>query len=407
MLLKRDWLRPDAAGGMRKIRAFIAAALLMAIFVLSAHTVTSGLSLKVDNGRFGFWFSPYKDLSYSALSDNISKDTVLVMGSSEFRHGRRTEYHPANAIRTENADLMTIGGPCNQILFHSIMMGSVENKLERRQVILLVSPTWFKKDGVNPVNYGTRFSESEYIRFMQNPDIDSSTKKYVAERSEKLLADNSRFRTKVSIINRYLADGKDDIISRMLFKAEEMLAFDRDRVSAAMAIRKISKKSDVKTTAEKISDEAFDMLAGQAEEESVEASDNPFEISDSSWKRNFSKTYRADKDAYNDKICIDSPEFGDLKAFLEVCSQTGLQAKLIIMPVNGGWFDYIGTGEKQRRETTDKIIKLAGEYGAETADLTVYEYEPFITKDVTHPWNKGWVLIDREIYDFCTGKQKG
>lgn len=162
---------------MRKIRAFIAAAALMVVFVLSAHMVTSGLSLRVDNGRFGFWFNPYKDLSYSALSENIDSDTVLVMGSSEFRHGRGSKYHPRNALRTEDADLMLIGGPCNQILFHSIAAGSLEKKLESRKVILLVSPTWFKKDGVNPVNYGLRFSESEYIQFMQNPDIESETKK--------------------------------------------------------------------------------------------------------------------------------------------------------------------------------------------------------------------------------------
>ena len=187
---------------MRKIRAFIAAAALMVVFVLSAHMVTSGLSLRVDNGRFGFWFNPYKDLSYSALSENIDSDTVLVLGSSEFRHGRGSKYHPRNALRTEDADLMLIGGPCNQILFHSIAAGSLEKKLESRKVILLVSPTWFKKDGVNPVNYGLRFSESEYIQFMQNPDIESETKKYVAERSEKLLADNNKFKTKVRIINR-------------------------------------------------------------------------------------------------------------------------------------------------------------------------------------------------------------
>ena len=69
---------------MRKIRAFIAAAALMVVFVLSAHMVTSGLSLRVDNGRFGFWFNPYKDLSYSALSENIDSDTVLVMTGSSF-----------------------------------------------------------------------------------------------------------------------------------------------------------------------------------------------------------------------------------------------------------------------------------------------------------------------------------
>ena len=60
-----------------------------------------------------------------------------------------------------------------------------------------------------------------------------------------------------------------------------------------------------------------------------------------------------------------------------------------------------------KSEDTDKILGLAKEYGAEAADLTVYEYEPFITKDVTHPWNKGWVLIDREIYSFCNENKKG
>ena len=193
----------------------------------------------------------------------------------------------------------------------------------------------------------------------------------------------------------------------MLFKAERLFAFDRDRVSVAMAVKRISKKNDLKISLDTISNEAFDLMVSQAEEESLKASDNPFDISDKSWNRKFSKTYEADKNAHPDRICVDSPEFDDLKAFLEVCRQTGLQAKLIIMPVNGKWFDYIGTGKQQRRDTTDRILKLAEEYGAEAADLTVYEYEPFITKDVTHPWNKGWALIDREIYNFCTDNQKG
>lgn len=242
---------------------------------------------------------------------------------------------------------------------------------------------------------------------MQNPDIESETKKYVAERNEKLLVNNNRFKTKVSIINRYLVNGKKDIISSILFKAEKLFAFDRDRVSAAMAVKRISKKNDFKFSLDTISNEAFDMLVSQAEEESLKASDNPFDISDKSWNKKYSKTYEADKNAHPYKICSDSPEFDDLKAFLEVCRHTSLQAKLIIMPVNGKWFDYIGTGKQQRRETTDRILQLADEYGAEAADLTVYEYEPFITKDVTHPWNKGWALIDKEIYNFCTDNQKG
>lgn len=392
---------------MRKIRAFVAAVLLMAIFVGSAHWISGSLSLRVDNGRFGPWFNAYKDLSYSALSENIDPDTVLVMGSSEFRHGRDSKFHPINALNTEDMNLMMIGGPVNQILYHSIALGSLEPKLDSRKVVLLVSPNWFKKKGVSAVNYGVRFSESEYIHFMENPNIGSDIKQYVAERSEKLLAENNKFNTEVGIIDRYLNEGDDSFVSEFLYDAEKLMATDRDRISTLAALQTISHQDVLEPRAESISDEDFEEMLAQAERVSRKSSDNPLDISDRSWNNVIKKTYEKDKDAYHNKIYPDSPEFGDLEAFLGVCRQTGIQAKLIIMPVNGKWFDYVGTDREKRRETTDKVLKLAEEYGAETADLTTHEYDPYITMDVTHPWNMGWVLIDREIYKFCKEDTKG
>ena len=386
---------------MKRIRSFIAASLILVLLAGSVHAVTANMSLKVENGQFGFWYCPYKDLASSALSENMSPNTVLLMGSSEFRHGRSSRYHPMNMLAVNSVDILTIGGPGNQILFHTLALGALEKNLHSRKAILLISPTWFRKNGVNCASYGMRFSESEYIRFMENDRISSGLKQYVADRSIRLLRKNSSFRSKVGLISRKLAYGESSVITDLLFTTERFLALERDRITSSIAVNVVRKMPDVKLRDERITPEQFKKAAKNAEMHSMSGSSNPFLMSDKSWWKKFFRHYESGKIYQPNRMSKDSKEFGDLTAFLEVCRQTGIQAKLIIQPVNGRWFDFIGTEKKQRRETVDKIMKLADEYGAEAADLTTHEYEPYITKDAVHPWKKGWVLINKEIYDFC------
>ena len=400
------WSKADLQLGsrdkdMKRIRSFLLAVVMLAVFATSVHAVTQTLPLKVENGRFGFWFNPYKDMSYAALSENIKDNTVLLMGSSEFRHGRKTEFHPRNVLAIDKYDFLAIGGPGNQILFHTIATGALEKKLKKRKVILLVSPSWFSKDGVTKTNYGMRFSETEYIKFLENDRIDAKTKEYVANRSFSLLEGNSRYSSRIKLINNRLVGGKSDVMTKAFFGIEKAFASDRDKVTAAVAIESIAGKPNIEMKNGGLSEEQFDELEKQAEMRNGRRSSNPFYMSDKIWKRRFNKTYAKDKDAYPKRIRENSPEFGDLEAFLDVCRSTGIRAKFIILPVNGRWFDYIGTVSKDRRAVVDKIKRIAEKNSAAVADLSNYDYEPFITNDVTHPWGKGWILIDREIYRFC------
>ena len=391
---------------MKRIRSFIAALLILILLAGTVHAVTADMSLKVNNGRFGFWYSPYKDLAWSALTENISPNTVLLMGSSEFHHGRGSRYHPMNMLAVNSVDVLTIGGPGNQILFHTIATGALEEKLRSRKVILLISPTWFRKIGVGGDSYGMRFSESEYIRFMENDRISSDLKQYVASRNTRLLRSNSSLRGKVGLINRKLAYGERSMLTNLLFTTERFLAFERDRITSALAVNVVRQLPEAERRDEVITPEQFRRAAKKAEKNSISGSSNPFLMLDKSWWKKYSHHYESGKLYQPNRMCKDSKEFDDLTAFLEVCRQTGIQAKLIIQPVNGRWFDFIGTEKKQRRETVDRIIKLADEYGVETADLTTHEYESYITKDAVHPWKKGWVLISREIYEFCNERRR-
>lgn len=386
---------------MREIRSFIAAAVLMAVLMGCVHIGCSGMSLKVDNGRFQFWYSPYKDLSYKALSDNIGKNTVLLMGSSEFAFGRHTKYHPRNMLAGMGFDLLAIGGAGNQTLYHAVTLGALEDRLKERKVVLLVSPTWFRKEGVSEMHYGMRFSEMEYIRFLQNKKLDMRTKHYVAKRSQTLLASNSKLKNKIRLINDSLAYGKAGLFTKLRFGIEGVFAADRDVAPSAVALKQISDKPARKIRKGKLDPALFVKLEKRASKASAKHSDNPFDMKNNKWRKKYKGAHLYMKGAFPGRISPVSRELEDLNAFLEVCRQTRVKAKLIIIPVNGKWYDYTGTTKAARKNTTNKIIDLAKKYGVEAADLTKYEYDPYITRDVVHPWKKGWVVINKEIYNFC------
>ena len=137
---------------MKKINSFVAAIVLLAMFTVVVHFICANNDLKDNTGQFGTWYNTYKDLSYNALSRNLEKDSVLMLGSSEFRHGRKTQYHPTNFFKDTDVKLVTVGGPFNQTLFHTVALGSLQPHLKSKKVILLVSPTWFKHSGVKRRN---------------------------------------------------------------------------------------------------------------------------------------------------------------------------------------------------------------------------------------------------------------
>ena len=392
---------------MNKLKSFGAALVLLLVFVLIVNGLFERGSLKMDNRDFGFWFNAYKDMSYAALSENMEKDTVLLLGSSEFRHGRKTAYYPRNMFRKSNFKLVSVGGPWNQTLFHTIALGSLEKKMKSRKVILLVSPTWFKTDGVDSNGYAFRFSETEYIRFMENKDIPDEVKKYVANRTESLLRPSLDKYTQVRLINRNLLHNSRDPVTRTLFLMEKRKADRRDYAAVSMAMKAMKLDLPVSGAAgaepphEPMPSNDWGGIMTNAINASGRRSNNPFYMSDRSWKQKYRKIYRSGRSKFGRKTDVNSPEFGDYEAFLKICRANHIDAKIIVLPVNGRWYDYIGTTKAIRKQTTDKIIRLGKKYGVETSDLSKFDYENFVTRDAQHPWNVGCVLIDEQIYNFC------
>lgn len=390
---------------MRRIRSFAAALALFIVFVLLTHWIAASFSLKREPKAFGLWYNQYKDRSYNALSENIANDTVLLMGSSEFRHGMNTLYHPRNVFAGKDVTLMEIGGPFNQSLYHTIALGALAPKLKSRKVILLVSPSWFSHTGVSSKSYALRYSETEYIAFMKNKKIPRSVRKYAAERTEKLLLSDRTKYHRARIINRVLLNHSASPVDRLLYQINSLYAEDRDQMTMALALHHSFKKdtASVQETlpGRTISPKSWIQLEESARDNELRKINNPFNMTPQIWKKTFSKRYATAKGVHSRDFFDRSTEYADLEAFLKVCQSNGIQADLIILPVNGKWFDYTGRSYPLRVVMNRRIKALANKYGAQCTSLSKYDYMKGITRDAVHPWGSGWVKINEEIYRFC------
>ena len=112
------------------------------------------------------------------------------------------------------------------------------------------------------------------------------------------------------------------------------------------------------------------------------------------------------KDADLNRTYGDSPEYGDLRLFLDVCREQNMEVMLIMLPVNGWWYDYTGFPKENRQAFQTEVEKVAQEYGVKTCNFFDQCYAPGFLEDVVHPAGKGWVRINEEAYKFFKQDQK-
>ena len=395
---------------MKKLKAFLIAFVLFLAFAGGLHAICLSKGMKTSDPQFGTWYSQYKDMSYNALDQNITKKDMFVFGSSEFRHGRNTSFHPANFFRGTDVHLMTIGGPFNQTLFHTVALGALEPQIKNRRVVMLVSPTWYRTaGGVSKKGYALRFSETEYVAFLKNKDVPRSVKTYVARRSVKLLNGSPTLQNHVQLYNRVLLHmGRLHPADPLAYRALMLYQNDKDMITTRAAMTFLRGQDQASGfNKQPIENGQFDWnhWVDKARRVAEKKSHNPIYMSDHSCKMKFRFVYPRAKGVHKKNSLLQSKEYGDLDAFLTICQQNHIRAMLVILPMNGYWYDYTGINSHERKAFARKITRIAGGYGAEVTDLTKYDYTPFVNRDAVHPWGEGWVRINEALYNFYTENQ--
>lgn len=181
---------------MKTIKAFAVSLLLCALTIVGLH-LYSGRGFSAE-GKAGTWVSDAKSQSGSTLKKMAAdENAVLIFGSSELRHGQGSGFHGDTIFDGADMDPIYVGKAGYQSLTHAITLGAVGSQAANKKAVLIVSPQWFKENGVKSTAFEAAFSEEEYIALLENPDISQETKDYINGRLQNIMADNETMSEKV------------------------------------------------------------------------------------------------------------------------------------------------------------------------------------------------------------------
>lgn len=383
---------------MRKLKSLGAGFLAFLCFAVILHFTI--VAAKPDPQGIGTWVDMHKDLSAVAIRNGLTDDTIMVMGSSEFQHGKGTIYHPTKLFRSRNIRAMFVGAAYNQCLSHAITLGSVAEGLKSKKVMLILSPAWFDGAGVKPHTFTVRFSESEYISLMENKEISDDLKNKIAARAEELLKGQGGLYDNVRRYNAYYTRKGGLPLDGLFIWLKKCVLNECEQISInTMWICKGKKQYDEDVKSAEYA--SMDELYAKAEREWSGESSNRFHMRDSLYKKKFKRAAGNQSGSMaNRTYPVSSPEYGDLELFLQVCREENIDVEVLLLPVNGWWYDEMGFGAEARSVLPDQIKSVTDKYGAKWVSFFDHGYDDGFLEDVFHPAQKGWLMINEKIMEF-------
>lgn len=392
---------------MKKVAAFLTAVVLFCVTAASIHFF-AGSRIEANNREFGTWINSKKDLSYNAVAANLHNDTYLMMGSSEFQHGNNTPYHPTAIFNQANMDVMCIGAAGNQCLPHAIAMGALAPDLKSKKVVLLLSPTWFGKNGIEGNEFSARFSESMYAAMLKNESLSDDLKQKLIDRTTKLLEVSPLMKANVDRATKVLTGDrlnngqtqKTSLEDKVNYYIHSWIAQEKEKIGVGMMWKVSGHKNNRTYEPQNAKEPDWDALKKQAEQEVEKEFNNDLCMRDTLYNTKYKPILKERKDTETKRSFEKSPEYDDLKLFLDICKDQGIEVKLILLPINGYWYDHTGFPRKNRDVIVEKIHKIADDYGVELSDLYGEGYTKGWLEDNTHPAGKGWIEINEKVYEF-------
>ena len=172
---------------MKKVYSLLIAVVLVVAVAIGIDCYAKGIIDK--NAKYVKYLNTDERNSCNYLMDKVlDENSILVLGSSELSAADELAY-PPYLFNNGNSDfnMVLAGRGYMQSLQHAINIGAYADGIESKKAILIISPQWFTKDGINTEEFASRFLEENYISFLKNPNISRTTKDKVANRLNVLL----------------------------------------------------------------------------------------------------------------------------------------------------------------------------------------------------------------------------
>lgn len=378
---------------MKKIKAMIISLLLsilISALVISYYGNIIDKNIKVDNNsiRYNNLYSKYN--SYDILLNNIDKNTILLMGSSELVATMDNEEHPKQLLDYSDKHIMQIGGGYYQSLIHSIILGSIGSDIPIKRVNLIISMQWFNKKGIEREAFESRVSFDHLYHFFENKNLSNEVKSKLYNRIIKL-CDSKSSVVKSEVERIY----KPNILNKVLktvFAYKHKFAVKREFVD--------NYKYDSSLNDKKYSEINWEELEKSAiERAKKETTNNEYFVENKYYDEYIRKDYEKYKNYMNKENYSVSPEYADLELFIDIAKELGFEVNIIMIPLQGKWADYTGVPKNAINKFYEKIRLLTKEKNVILTDYSSYSYTPYFFHDIMHLGRLGFLKLQRDLIE--------
>ena len=208
---------------MIKLKAFLLS-LVLVIATLAILNVTYVKKIddyyKVEDNSIRYSTSYEKYKSRDILTNNITPNTLVLMGSSELVATINEDYHPNKIFNYNDFNIMQIGTSYSQNIIQATTLSSIEGAMSKRKVAIVESVQWFEKDGTHQDAFLNKASQEHIFHMLDNEKISKETKEKLINRIIEITKGNKQQNDIYKKYKSYFIEGKGTIIDKKLLELD-------------------------------------------------------------------------------------------------------------------------------------------------------------------------------------------
>ena len=387
---------------MIRLKAFLISIVLVLITLVIldktyVKKIENYYKVKDNSVRYSTAYEKYK--SKDIITENITPNTLVLLGSSELTATINENYHPKKIFNYNDFNIMQIGTGYSQNIVQASTLGSIEGAIKNRKVAIVESVQWFAKGGLQKDAFLNKASQEHIYNTMTNNKISKETKEKLINRVIELTGDNKGQNDIYRKYKEYFIENKGSFIDGEMLKMENYIYSFKNKTQFYSNKGKI----DYPLSGQNTPNYDWDSLTNDfVEKIKKTTNNNEYAVDNKYYNTYLAKNYSSFRDSNKGTSYLESPEYIDYEIFLDVAKELGMEVEVIIFPVNGKWNDYTGVSKEMREQTYRNIEEIAKEYtNVKVLNYGNREYDDYFLFDVMHVGVKGWMQVERELYEFA------
>lgn len=322
-------------------------------------------------------------------------ESLEVYGSSELTETQLNRAGEIFSAFPTGFMVCPIGAPGHTTLLMAAKLGSLEDSVRGKKVVVIVSPSWFRRAGALPDQVAGCLSPLQAYRFMRNPRLSADIRQRFAER---LLAYPEALKAQ-PVLEMALKDRVHGGMWRWaLAPVSRLCEVDlkwEDHLAVGCAA--VFEPPTAPTTCSlPVNQQQIDWRALVEEMEKAQAAEGEPEI-----RKVHSLEAPEDKEADYIASYEGGKEWADLKLLLDTMRALEMKPLVIGVPLGGIGLEAHGVSRAAREHYYQHLRDVCAPYGWPLLDFAEHDMDPaFLIKGTSHFTPKGWLYVNWALDDF-------